>query len=60
MEHDDIKKLEKLIALCALDTGNGCTLEQGRIVDDFDFRQFDKLVSESMAIIKKYKAIYYV
>ena len=47
----EIKTLETLIALSALDTGNGCTTEEGEIVDSFDFSKFNELVDKCRSIL---------
>ena len=50
---EEIKTLKQLIALSALDTGNGCTVEEGSIVDSFDFSQYSELVYKCRDILSK-------
>lgn len=49
----ELKTLKTLIAISALDTGNGCTVEEGQIVDRFDFRLYSELVYKCRAILVK-------
>ena len=49
--------LESLVALSALDTGDGCSIPEGKIVDNFDFSEFNSLVNKCRISIELLKSL---